>query len=400
MEKLYYKDQYIKEFTAEIVDIIEMDDKYHIELDKTAFFPGGGGQVCDLGKIDNHRVIDVYENNSKVFHVLDKKPIKIHKVKCSIDWERREDNMHQHFAQHVISGSFYTLFKANTVAVHFGREISTVDIDGYLTPEQIRQAEAYINEIIRENIEVETLLPSKKELKKIWIRRDLPDTSDEIRILKIGELDSNACCGVHPKSTIDLRMIKLKKWEKNKGATRIEYLAGKRAVDYFLKRDEALIEICRYLSSTDEEAINGIKGIHEKLEDALYKVRKLEEVVASYELKDLVENSSKINDIAVIIKTYEDENLKYISKLATKITEYENTIALLGVKSDDKVNLVFASSKNIKNANMNNLLKDAITLVDGRGGGSSSLAQGGGKNNGNLENSLDYAFSKLERTLQ
>ena len=104
MEKLYYIDQYIKEFTAEIVEVLEVNNQFHVLLDKTAFFPGGGGQFCDLGKIDVHPVIDVYEKENKVYHVLEKKPIKIHKVKCEIDWSRREDGMHQHFAQHVLSG--------------------------------------------------------------------------------------------------------------------------------------------------------------------------------------------------------------------------------------------------------------------------------------------------------
>ncbi|MGL5642059.1 MAG: alanyl-tRNA editing protein AlaX-L, partial [Paraclostridium sp.] len=81
MEKLYYTDQYIKEFTAEVIDIKEIDGKFHIHLDKTAFFPGGGGQFCDTGKIDNHEVIDVYEENGVVYHVTKTKPIKIHKVK-------------------------------------------------------------------------------------------------------------------------------------------------------------------------------------------------------------------------------------------------------------------------------------------------------------------------------
>lgn len=399
MEKLYYTDQYIKEFTAEIEEILEIENKFHVVLNKTAFFPGGGGQFCDLGKIDVHSVIDVYEKDSKVYHVVEKKPIKIHKVKCNIDWQRREDGMHQHFAQHVLSGCFYTLFKANTVSFHLGREISTVDIEGILTLDQIKQAEHYANEIINENIELETLLPSKKELKKIWIRRDLPDTSEEIRIVKIRDLDSNACCGVHPKSTLDLRMIKVKRYEKNKGATRIEFLAGKRAVDYSLKRDVCLADICKYLNCSDEDAIKGVKNLHEKIEATLITNRKLEDEIANYEIKDMVDSSYKLNDISVVIKIYNDENLKYVSKVTSKIVETENTIALIGIKSENKVNLIFASSKDLKIINMNNLLKDTMTLVDGKGGGSPSLAQGGGKNNGNLEVALDYALNKLQKTL-
>lgn len=399
MEKLYYKDQYIREFTAEIKEILQIDNKYHILLDKTAFFPGGGGQFCDLGKIGVHDVINVYEKEEKIYHIVEQKPIKIHKVKCFINWDRREDGMHQHFGQHILSGCFYTLFKLNTTGFHLGREVSTVDIQGKISAQQIMEIEKYANDIINKNIHMEVLIPSKKELKKIWIRRDLPDTDSDIRIVKIGDLDSNACCGVHPKSTLDIRMIKIRKWEKNKDSTRIEFLAGKRAIDYCLKRDSYLDNICKYLSCSDEESINGIKNIYEKLEDISKKNNELEKAISDYEIKEMISSSDKIKNVSIVRKIYENKNIKYISKLASKITDMQNTIALIGVKNEDKINMVFASSKNIKEISMNNLLKDAMTLVDGNGGGSMHLAQCGGKNNGNLEISIDYAFKKINKNI-
>ncbi|CEK35374.1 alanyl-tRNA synthetase,Alanine--tRNA ligase,alanyl-tRNA synthetase,Alanyl-tRNA synthetase,alanine--tRNA ligase,DHHA1 domain [[Clostridium] sordellii] len=399
MEKLYYKDQYIKEFTAEIVDIKEKDSKFYVELDKTAFFPGGGGQFCDTGKIDNHDVIDVCEENGTIYHITTTKPIKIHKVKCLIDWEKREDGMNQHFGQHVLSGCFFKLFNANTVGFHLGREFSTVDINGFLTEEQIRKAEEYANEIIKNDIAVEFLTPERKQLKKLGLRRDLPNTNEQIRVVKIGDLDINACCGVHPKSTLSLRMIKIKKYEKCRNATRIEFLAGKRAVDDSLKNDRYLTEICRYLSSTEKEAISGIKSLHNKLEEIMYTNKKLEEKISKYQIKEMIEEADKIGEISLIKKIYENENVKYISKMASKLVELDNVVALIALKNDDKSNFVFASSKNISNLNMSELIKDAITLVDGRGGGSQFLAQGGGKDNGNIESLLNYAQMKIERTL-
>lgn len=399
MEKLYYKDQYIKEFTAEIVDIKEKDSKFYVELDKTAFFPGGGGQFCDTGKIDNHDVIDVCEENGTIYHVTTTKPIKIHKVKCLIDWEKREDGMNQHFGQHVLSGCFFKLFNANTVGFHLGREFSTVDINGFLTEEQIRKAEEYANEIIKNDIEVEFLTPERKQLKKLGLRRDLPNTNEQIRVVKIGDLDINACCGVHPKSTLSLRMIKIKKYEKCRNATRIEFLAGKRAVDDSLKNDRYLTEICRYLSSTEKEAISGIKSLHNKLEEIMHTNKKLEEKISKYQIKEMIEEADRIGEISLIKKIYENENVKYISKMASKLVELDNVVALIALKNDDKSNFVFASSKNISNLNMSELIKDAITLVDGRGGGSQFLAQGGGKDNGNIESLLNYAQMKIERTL-
>ena len=101
------------------------------------------------------------------------------------------------------------------------------------------------NEVIKENINVEFLTPSKRELKKIKIRRDLPNTNEQIRIVKIGDLDINACCGVHPSKTLDVQLIKIKKWEKHKGATRIEYLAGNRAIKDYFRKDEFRNKICK-----------------------------------------------------------------------------------------------------------------------------------------------------------
>ena len=398
MEKLYYIDQYLREFTAEIIDILEIDNKFHLLLDKTAFFPGGGGQFCDLGKIDSHDVTDVYEKEGKIYHVLAKKPIKIDKVKCEIDWNRREDGMHQHFAQHVLSGCFYNLFKSNTVSFHLGQESSTVDIQGILTEEQIREAELYANRVISEDIKLEVLTPSKKDLKKIWIRRELPDTSNEIRIVKIGELDSNACCGVHPRSTLDLRMIKIKRWEKNRGNTRIEYYAGKRAINYMLKRDLILDNICKSLKSGEDEVINGISNINERNQELVNENKKLEEIISNNEIKNMIEESFKVNGVYIIKKIYNDKSIKYVSKVVSKITENENAIVLTGVINENKVNLIYGSSKSL-NVDMNSLLKDSIKLVDGNGGGSKSLAQGGGKNNGNLESTLDYAFNKITNLL-
>lgn len=396
MEKLYYNDQYLKEFTAELVSAEEKDGKIHLVLDKTAFFPGGGGQFCDLGLIENEPVIDVYEEDGIIYHVVDKKPIKMHKLKCSLDWERRRDGMDQHLGQHVLSGCFYKLFNANTVGFHMGREVCTVDIEGILGEDKIREAEKMANLIIGDNLQVEFLVPERRELKKMGLRRALPNTSEEIRVVKIADLDINACCGVHPSSTLELRMIKIRRWEKHKGATRIEYVAGKRAVEDSFNKDRFTTNVCRYLNSSEDEAINGIKNMNENLKVALDKNRKLSEEVASYQVNDMVEQGEKIGDITVVKKIYDNEDIKYISKVTSKIIENNNTIALMAIKNGERANLIFAASKDFKGISMNELLKDAITLIDGKGGGSSQQAQGAGKNNNNLEGALDYAINKIK----
>lgn len=396
MEKLFYVDSYIKNFTAEIEEVNEIDSKYHILLDKTAFFPGGGGQYCDLGTIDNIRVLDVYEEKDKIYHVLEKKPNKIHKVKCEIDWDRREYGMQHHFGQHVISACFNNEYKARTVGFHLGQDVSTVDIEGFFKEEDILKIENMCNEIIRENIGVEFLNINKKEAKKLKIKEDLSKLSNDIRVVKIGDIDINLCCGVHVKNTLDLRVIKIKKFEKYKKATRIEFLCGTKAIEDMLKRDNYLNKICKLLSSNEEDAYKGIENLNNKLNEVNKENRRLEDVISNYEIKEMIENAESINNMNIIVKTYENKSMNYINKIANKISEKDNNIGLFALVNNEKLNVLFTCSKNLVNLDMNLLLKDAIKLVDGKGGGSKILAQGGGKNNGNLDSLFDYAKMKLK----
>ena len=400
MEKLYYDDPYLRDFTAEIVNIEEHLGKFRVTLDKTAFFPGGGGQSCDTGMIGEHKVIDVYEENDIVYHIVEKKPIKIHNVKCKIDSERRTDGMCQHLGQHVLSGCFFNLFNANTFAIHLGADVSTVDIYGILTEEQIRTAERLANKVIGDALKVESFIPTKSELKKITLRRALPNTKEDIRIVKIGDdFDINACCGLHPKSTLDLRLIKIKKFEKHKEGTRIEFLSGNRAIEDSYKKDEFQNSICKYLNCNENEAVNGIKNLNNNLKEANEINKSLNITLANYQVKELIDNAETVGEFKIIKSIFDNENLKYINNLTSKLVETPNTITLMAVKSEDKVNLIFACTKGIKEIKVNEVLKDAISLIDGKGGGSPFMAQGAGKNNANLDGALDYAFNKIKEMI-
>lgn len=400
MEKLYYDDPYLRDFTAEIVNIEEHLGKFRVTLDKTAFFPGGGGQSCDTGMIGDHKVIDVYEENDIVYHIVEKKPIKIHNVKCNIDSERRTDGMCQHLGQHVLSGCFFNLFNANTFAIHLGADVSTVDIYGILTEEQIRTAERLANKVIGDALKVESFIPTKSELKKVTLRRALPNTKEDIRIVKIGDdFDINACCGLHPKSTLDLRLIKIKKFEKHKEGTRIEFLSGNRAIEDSYKKDEFQNSICKYLNCNENEAVNGIKNLNNNLKEANEINKSLNITLANYQVKELIDNAETVGEFKIIKSIFDNENLKYINNLTSKLVETPNTITLMAIKSEDKVNLIFACTKGIKEIKVNEVLKDAISLIDGKGGGSPFMAQGAGKNNANLDGALDYAFNKIKEMI-
>ncbi len=394
-EKLFYKDQYIKEFEGKVLEVTERDGKFHVFLDKTAFFPGGGGQASDLGTLDGKEVIDVIEEGDKIAHILNEKIEEGKVVKGIIDWNRRHDGMQQHLAQHVLSGCFFSMFNANTAGIHLGHDVSTVDIIGNIREDMIKKAEKRANEVIKENHKVNFIMTDREKAQAMGLRRDLATDDNSIRVVQIEDLDINACCGVHPSNTLELQIIKIKGWVPHKGNTRIEFLAGDRAVSYALDRDNILSEICKKLNTADNEAINRINNLNNDYAEVLEEKKKLKNELSKYEVQNLINSAEKSNDFIIISKIYENEDMKYLNKLATSLTEENNRVVLFAVKGKDKANLLFAVSKNLKEKNMGALVKETLALIDGKGGGSPLIAQGGGKNVENLEKAMEYALEKV-----
>lgn len=396
MEKLYYENPYQTEFIAEVINVIEKEKEYHIELDKTCFYPEGGGQPCDTGLINGAAVTYVYEKDEKIYHVVAVKPLKIHKVKCSIDFNKRYDYMQQHLGQHILSACITDLFNAPTIGFHLGMHSTTIDIDKVIIGDEIKASEEKANKIVLDNISVEVLYPSNSELKKLTLKRIPVKAGEKIRIVKIGDIDVNPCCGIHPSSTIQVQLIKVIKFENYKNGMRIEFLCGSRAVSDYVSKHESIDKMSKLLSCNSVNLLSEVDRLSGELNKALSEKRTLKAAVAEYEVQNMLEAATKIEDIRVLKFIYDNGDLKYTNTLATKLVSSPKVIVLFGVKSEDKANLLFMCSKDLNMISMNSLLKDAITLIDGKGGGSALSAQGGGKNNNNLDSSLDYAYNKVK----
>ncbi|MHC1748152.1 MAG: DHHA1 domain-containing protein [Cellulosilyticaceae bacterium] len=385
MTKLYDANSYQKDFIAEVLSIIEKEGTFHILLNQTAFYPEGGGQPCDTGFIEDCPIIQVYEENNCVYHVSTKKPIKIHKVKCQIDWARRFDHMQQHLGQHLLSACLVEHFNTNTLSFHLGEQVCTLDIDQVLSLPLLNQAENFANEIIYDNILTEVLYPTKQELKKLHLNKPLPKVTGQLRLIQIGEFDISPCCGTHPRSTIEVQLIKIIKAEKYKSGTRLHFICGQRAIKALRDNEQ------NYASKIQELTIHS--------QTLLGEVRKLKSIVTDYEVKEIIDAAPLLKDYRIVKNIYETMDSKELQALGNKLVAYPNVIALLGLKCDKTAHLVFMCSSGITKVNMNTLLKDSITLIDGRGGGSNTSAQGGGKSANNLESALDYALMKVKSSL-
>lgn len=399
MEKLYYQAPYQQEFTAEIINIFEKDCSYHIELDKTSFYPGGEDQPCDSGYINGAPVLRVYEADGTVYHVVEIKPIKVHRVKCTIDWTKKYDYMQQHLGQHILSSLLLELHNANTLKYHFNVDSSYIDIDKAVSSEDLRRIEQLANNVIKENIRVEILYPSNSELKKLLNRKSSQKQENTVRLVKIGDMNISPCNGLLPNSTIEVQTIKIIKTSRQKNNTRIEFLSGARAVTNYLFTYNLMEHLSKILHCDINSVDSIVEDLSSKLGRAQSEVGELSAAVAQYEVQNILNSCEPIKDIKIIKSIYTNKDLKYVNLLASKLVAYPDVIVLFGIKLPEITYLLFMCSKDLKIISMNSLLKDAITLIDGKGGGSDFSAQGGGKQSHNLNSSLEYAYSRIKESI-
>ena len=195
-ERLYYTDAYLTTFPADVVDRAE--DGTVVYLDRTAFYPTSGGQPHDTGRLGSSRVVDVVDEGDRIAHRLDG-PVQPGPVEGAVDWARRFDHMQQHTGQHVLSAVLADLTGQATISVHFGREISTLDLDTPdLPPAQVVEAELRANRIVTENRPVEVSFEDAASAEGL---RKASDREGTLRIVTIRDLDRSACGGTHVRAS-------------------------------------------------------------------------------------------------------------------------------------------------------------------------------------------------------
>ena len=231
MEKLFYADCHLTEFSATVTGCAECEQGYLVTLDATAFYPEGGGQACDIGTLGGANVLDVQEKDGDILHLCDK-PLPVGTaVEGRIDWARRFDLMQQHTGEHILSGLINARFGYHNTGFHVGADVMEVDFDGPISAEDLAQLELEANEAIWKNMPVKCWIPSPDELESVTYRtkRALPWP---VRIVQVGDVDSCACCGIHVAATGEVGMIKILSCASLRGGVRLEMVCGGRAYKY------------------------------------------------------------------------------------------------------------------------------------------------------------------------
>ena len=213
-EKLFETESHRKEFRATVLECAPSDSGYEVVLDRTAFFPEGGGQAADTGILGGVRVKDVQERDGIVYHTTEGNLEVGAGVEGLLDWDIRFSRMQQHTGEHIVSGLMHSRFGYDNVGFHLGEEVCTLDLNGPVTKEQLKEIEVAANKVVFANLPVEIRYPSKEEL-AVLDYRSKREIEGQVRIVSIPGYDVCACCAPHVKSTGEIGLIKFTHMQNN-----------------------------------------------------------------------------------------------------------------------------------------------------------------------------------------
>lgn len=383
-EKLFYKDPYLSQCEAEVEDIINKDDKILVVLDRTPFYPEGGGQPSDIGEINGVKVLYVYEEEDIVYHHVEK-ILEDKKVLCKIDFDKRFDHMQQHSGEHLLSGAILKLYNGNNKGFHLGEDYVTLDIDiDGMTDEMLKNAEDEVNSYIYKNTEICTYVVSKEESKNFPMRKQI-NVDEDLRIVEAKDMDCCPCCGTHVLRTGEIGIVKIIKSERYKGMTRIYLKCGIRALKDFQNKQSIIINLNKHLSSDENNLCQRVEGQSLEIERLKKELNGFKKMLAESEAESILKTESS----KVVLRKYEDKSFEDIQLVATVLGS-KNYILILSSLTDKKI--LFMNNSD-SDTNCGKLFKDNIKEFNGKGGGNAKRAQG------NFENREDLIkFSEFLNT--
>ena len=274
-EKLFYQDAYLRETTAKVLECWQGKHGYEIVLDRTCFYPEGGGQPGDQGTINGIRVTDTHEKDGLVLHYTEE-PIAVGtEVKAVIDWNRRFDLTQQHSGEHMVSGVVHRIYGYDNVGFHMGADMVTIDFSGELTEQQLRGVEQEVNEKIWLDSPVKCWYPTPAELKEIPYRSK-KELTGKVRIVEFPGADICACCGTHVAHTGEIGLVKILSVEKFHSGVRVEMLSGRRALQYLTAVQDQNRQISQLLSAKVMETAKAVKNLAAELENKRQQVTAME----------------------------------------------------------------------------------------------------------------------------
>ena len=368
-DRLYYTDSYLREFRARVTDCSE--DGRRIYLDRTAFYPTSGGQPHDTGAIGGVALVEVEDEGERIAHVVEA-PLSAGEVDCHIDWDRRFDHMQQHSGQHLLSAVFVERFRISTVSFHLGQEVSTIDLDtATLEPARVVEAERRANQAVFENRPLGVSFEDAAETRDL---RKPSERAGTLRVVTIDGLDRSACGGTHVARTGEIGPILLRKLERIRNTTRVEFLCGGRAVGRARADFDALSRVAQMVSGSLDETPALVAAQFEAARNADKLRRKLEADLAQYQGRELYSATAPDEaGVRRVLRRQPSGNLEDLRAIAQSFTAQAKAVFVAALDEPPALLLAVSADSGV---DAGKALKAALTQAGGRGGGNQRMAQG------------------------
>ena len=388
-ERLHLRDPYLTRFEAEVVAERTVGGRPAVVLDRTAFYPEGGGQPGDHGTLGGVPVVDVREEGGEVLHLLDGRAPR-GRVEGVVDWARRFDHMQQHHGQHLLSAAFERTLGAQTVAFHLGQETCTIDLDcpaSRIDEAALRLAEAAADEAVWKDLPVTARDYSPGELAALPLRKEPVKGS---RVVVVEGFDASPCGGTHPRRTGEVGVVAVLSAEKWGDGTRVSFVCGRRVVQALARAGERLGAVARALRCAPAEAPAAASRVVEESLARRKEVEGLSRALAAAEADKLAARPAG----PVVARLDPPLSGAGALRAVAQALVSRGRVAVLGGVEDGRGQLCIARPRG-PGPHAGEVLREAVALLGGKGGGSPELAQGGGPEAGRLAEALDLASSRM-----
>ena len=363
--RLYYEDAYIRRFEAVVVSCAPKGKRYEVVLDRTAFFPEGGGQAPDLGTLGGARVLDVQELGDDVVHTCDRSLTPGETVAGELDWARRFALMQQHSGEHLVSGLVHERYGWSNVGFHMGADCMTIDFSGPIPPEDIPGIELAANKAVWADLPSEVLLPTPEELEHLHYRSKKALTG-QVRLVRFPGTDLCACCGTHVARTGEIGLIKILSCVKFREGVRIEMMCGSQALAYLSSIHEQNHEISTLLSAKPLQTAKAVRRILAERDDAMYRIIAEE----NRRFEELAQKLDGTGDCVLFEPGLSPDGVR---KLAVAVMERCGGRCAV-FSGEDEVGYKYAIGE--QNGDLRAFVKQVNAELSGRGGGKPFFAQG------------------------
>lgn len=369
-EKLFYQDTKMVDFTAKVMECTGDEKKkgYWIILDRTAFFPEEGGQSADKGTLDGQEVLDVQIKKDIIKHLV-KTPLEVgNTVEGHVNYERRFDFMQQHSGEHILSGLLHTHYGFTNVGFHLSEKEVTLDMDGSISLEQLREIELMANRIIWQNLPVHTTFPSKDMLATMTYRSKI-EIEGDVRIVEIPGVDTCACCAPHVSSTGEIGILKVLKVQSHRGGVRINIACGGRALADYSSKIDICDEAGTLLSVPEERILSALSKIQGDFAALKYTANELTQQLMTEQIKSLPAPSVSANALLFVAL---NNNLAIRNTVNTLTEKYSGYCGIFAGNEESGYTYIIGS-KEKDCREIATLLREKLGA---KGGGTAPMIQG------------------------